>query len=186
MLVAILLPLVACLPGAEEPQPLPPFEAALVASLVRFAEDGNVDHVRAIIEKYPKLIDQAEQFRQPRKPTRVDQHAALHFAAENGREEVVELLLSKGANVNVSDGFGRTPLHLAAAEGHLEVVKMLVKANAKRDAKTTPIKGYFGVAPSSSPDARPQQFPDIPAQTALDFARDRNRKDVVDYLESLK
>ena len=41
---------------------------------------------------------------------------AIHCAAEAKREqvEIIELLLAKGATLNVQDKLGRTPLHLAA------------------------------------------------------------------------
>ena len=35
---------------------------------------------------------------------------ALYRAAHNDRKETVSLLLSKGANVNIRDKFGNTPL----------------------------------------------------------------------------
>jgi ankyrin repeat protein len=43
---------------------------------------------------------------------------------------VVELLLSKGANVDAVEGFGVTALHLAAGRGHKDVVELLLSRNA--------------------------------------------------------
>ena len=37
----------------------------------------------------------------------------LHFAALEGRKEIVELLIAKGGDVNVKDDGGRTPLDYA-------------------------------------------------------------------------
>ena len=37
----------------------------------------------------------------------------LHFAALEGRKEIVELLIAKGADVNAKDGTGRSPLDSA-------------------------------------------------------------------------
>ena len=36
---------------------------------------------------------------------------ALLYAASKGREEIVRLLMSRGAEVNLADKLGATPLH---------------------------------------------------------------------------
>ncbi len=50
----------------------------------------------------------------------------LHFAAEGGCPEIVELLLEQGLDVNANAEYDRTPLHLASKEGHTEVVQILL------------------------------------------------------------
>jgi len=42
----------------------------------------------------------------------------LHLAAENGREDVVQWLLQKGAILEAKAEEGRTALHYAAENGH--------------------------------------------------------------------
>ncbi|KAK4140868.1 uncharacterized protein C8A04DRAFT_14539, partial [Dichotomopilus funicola] len=50
----------------------------------------------------------------------------LSWAAQNGREAVVKLLLGIGkADVNIADSAGRTPLSWAAQNGREAVVKLL-------------------------------------------------------------
>ena len=49
----------------------------------------------------------------------------LHYAALAGREEVVELLLQQGANINTFNAQGLTPLFLASRDGHEGVVELL-------------------------------------------------------------
>jgi len=70
----------------------------------------------------------------------------LHFAAENGHKKVVELLIAKGADVNVKvkdETYIETPLHSAASRGHKEIVELLIvegaDVNAKNCAGGTPL-----------------------------------------------
>jgi ankyrin repeat protein len=45
-----------------------------------------------------------------------------------GNDHVVNVLLSKGANVNAVNGFGNTPLHEAASADSFTVVQLLLDA----------------------------------------------------------
>jgi len=59
----------------------------------------------------------------------------LHWAADNGNKEVVELLLAKGADVNAKADNGNTPLHLAIHKGNKDIVKLLISRGADINAK---------------------------------------------------
>jgi ankyrin repeat protein len=68
----------------------------------------------------------------------------LSWAAEEGNEAVVKLLLDKGADTESKDGDGWTPLSRAAAIGREAVVKLLlatgkVNRDSKRDFGRTPL-----------------------------------------------
>ena len=56
----------------------------------------------------------------------------LHCAASCGRSEACMFLLTKGAEMNARDKFGRTPLHLAAESGGTHVVRVLMLCGAKK------------------------------------------------------
>jgi ankyrin repeat protein len=67
--------------------------------------------------------------------TEVDSEAricdiALGLAAEKGKEEIVTILLEKGADVDAQGGFWGNALLLAVAEGKKEIVRMLLERRA--------------------------------------------------------
>ena len=62
----------------------------------------------------------------------------LHIASkENNEPEIIDLLVKSGANVNVQDAEGFTPLHMAAIHGNLKIVKKLVDLEADVNIVTT-------------------------------------------------
>lgn len=85
----------------------------------------------------------------------------LHLAANHCDCRDVELLLKKGAEVNLQGDIGLTPLHYAASKGKLDVVKVLIRYGAD-----VYIENEFGERP-------------------IDWARNANQKEVVKFLDSL-
>ena len=59
----------------------------------------------------------------------------MHEAANTGNKEIVELLIAKGADVNVMR-FDGTPLHLAAVIGHKEIIEILIAKGADVNSKS--------------------------------------------------
>jgi ankyrin repeat protein len=55
----------------------------------------------------------------------------LHYAADYGHKEIVELLIAKGADVNAKNGSGETPLDWAK----VEIAELLRKHGGKRGEK---------------------------------------------------
>jgi len=58
---------------------------------------------------------------------------ALMLCAQYGDESAINLLLSKGADVNAEQSFGMTALHIACANGNVESAKLLLQGGAKID-----------------------------------------------------
>ncbi len=54
----------------------------------------------------------------------------MWWAATNGSTELIELLLQKGADINISDSHGSTPLCTAASSGKHTTVKLLLENGA--------------------------------------------------------
>ena len=61
---------------------------------------------------------------------------ALDWAVSKGHKDVVELLITEGADVNAKCDIGWTPLHLAAQEGHKEIAELLIAKGVDVNAKT--------------------------------------------------
>ncbi|WP_342226360.1 ankyrin repeat domain-containing protein [Rickettsia endosymbiont of Urophora cardui] len=54
---------------------------------------------------------------------------------DNSDSEILENLIEHGANLNVVDSFGNTPLHHAAANNDVEMVELCINNNANIDAR---------------------------------------------------
>lgn len=60
----------------------------------------------------------------------------LAIAAENGKDDVVKLLLEKGADVNARDNDNMTPFVVAFFGGHKDIAIQLIDAKADLDGET--------------------------------------------------
>lgn len=67
----------------------------------------------------------------------------LHYQVDKGETEMVKLLVDAGANLEVRDRYGSTPLNLAAKKGATDIAKILLEAGAivdsRDDKKRTPL-----------------------------------------------
>jgi ankyrin repeat protein len=59
----------------------------------------------------------------------------LSYAATNGHNTIVQLLLEKGAEIESKDKYGQTPLSRGATNGHEGTVRLLLENGAKIEAK---------------------------------------------------
>jgi ankyrin repeat protein/L-ascorbate metabolism protein UlaG (beta-lactamase superfamily) len=94
-------------------------------SIHEAAARGDLAAVRRFLASDPALLGALDK----RKCT------PLHRAAGQGRLEVVEDLLARGADVEAANLEGDRPLHSAAAGGSVDVVRLLIKNRADVRAK---------------------------------------------------
>eukprot|EP00276_Gloeochaete_wittrockiana_P008319 CAMPEP_0184659418 /NCGR_PEP_ID=MMETSP0308-20130426/29517_1 /TAXON_ID=38269 /ORGANISM="Gloeochaete witrockiana, Strain SAG 46.84" /LENGTH=121 /DNA_ID=CAMNT_0027099213 /DNA_START=9 /DNA_END=374 /DNA_ORIENTATION=+ len=64
----------------------------------------------------------------------INQRTPLHWAADYGKVEVIDFLISKGADVEAKDRYGNTPLFSAIYEGHDAAVAALIAKGANKNA----------------------------------------------------
>ncbi|KAF3029392.1 hypothetical protein E8E15_009450 [Penicillium rubens] len=81
--------------------------------------NGHHQVVQMLLQREPDMID------------RQDRWIPLVAASDGGFLGIVQLLIQKGANVNVPTGSGRTPLYCACNAGHSEVMRLLLDEGAE-------------------------------------------------------
>ena len=87
--------------------------------LHRIVKEGSADVLKESLVS-TEAVDELDQ----------DGWTALHLAASLGRDDLVEMLLDAGANVNSTTPQKSTPLHLAASRGHKRAVEVLIRRKA--------------------------------------------------------
>ncbi|VAX38375.1 hypothetical protein MNBD_PLANCTO02-1198, partial [hydrothermal vent metagenome] len=98
----------------------------------------------------------------------------IHYAADNKKNNALELLLKNGVDPDTLNAEGETPLHLAAASNHLSAIKILLKHKASIDA----LSGSPMFPPCGPPDfdSRPYLL------SAVHFAVINGHTKIVRYL----
>ena len=93
---------------------------------VRFLESKEVDEILNITQRLKfDVINECDY----------EERTPLHWAAYNGKRDTMEILLDRGANINVQDSAKRTPLIYCAHFGHYDCVKLLLERGADKNIK---------------------------------------------------
>ena len=97
-----------------------------IQQLLAGAERGDEASVRRVLDDHPDIIDARATL-----PGHTGERTALHFAMNSMSEQVIDLLLERGADPNIRDeGDNAFPLHFAAERGKLDVVRKLIAHRA--------------------------------------------------------
>lgn len=86
---------------------------------------GNLDGLKSFLQKD---VNTSEG---------VDKKSALHYATEYGAGDILDFLLSSGANINIQDNQGDTPLHIAVKTNQPAIVQKLLDAGADPNSRNT-------------------------------------------------
>ena len=116
-------------PNTQSVEAVKPTPVALVAptSLHGLVAKGDFEAAR-------KLIEQGADIEAKDPGTGA---SVLHYAVMRGNPDILQYLLSKGADVNSRTKNGTTPLHTAVLYNRYEVAEMLLNKGADVDAKSS-------------------------------------------------
>ncbi|XP_067330592.1 oxysterol-binding protein-related protein 1-like isoform X2 [Channa argus] len=97
--------------------------------LLLYAKEGSCSHLQRLLQT---RFDQSSSFNINCRSKSKDSSGwtALHLACSFGHSDVVEELLKEGADVNLQNDMGDTPLHNAACAGRKEIVLLLLRYDA--------------------------------------------------------
>ena len=99
--------------------PQGPSQSRLDRALVEAADEGDIDDVRALLDRGGNVNAAVDGDGSP-----------LIAAARAGHLELVTLLLDRGADVNLAVSGDGAPLLMAAREGHVDIVRLLLDRGA--------------------------------------------------------
>ena len=92
--------------------------------LIRAASSGHVDLVKLLMSRGAD-------------PTKANWYgSALHCAAEAGQCDSIRSLLDSGMDIDLKDGFGRTPLHCATDMRHMLAIELLLGMGADPNVRS--------------------------------------------------
>ncbi|CAH1259192.1 myotrophin-like [Branchiostoma lanceolatum] len=108
-----------------------------MGDLLWSVKNGDIDLVKAAIEQPGFDVNSEIGGRPP-----------IHYAADYGQLEVIQVLLAKGADVNKVDKHGISAVLAAIWEGHTACVKYLLEKGARKDGKAPDGTTYLDCAES--------------------------------------
>jgi ankyrin repeat protein len=104
----------------------PDDEMQAIQAIMRAAQSGDLDALRAGLDAHPEWIDALGGG--------FEKATALHLAVLRNQHAATRLLIERGADLNCRDfPDNAAPLHFAALYGDLETIRLLVEAGADID-----------------------------------------------------
>lgn len=95
-------------------------ESELLELAIEYAKDGSLTELKSLLEIHPGVLSSSNS----------DGWTPIFPACFHGKDDIVSLLIIKGANVRCRDKNGIFPLHMSSYKGHSKICKQLLRAGA--------------------------------------------------------
>ena len=118
----------------------PPIDFLVGPRMLAAAEAGDTQRLISAL-RYVRNINFVDEQKTGEGREGESKATALHKAAARGHKDIVQLLLSQGASMEIYDSGGKTPLHHAVQYGDTSVVELLLSKGAPIEAVSF-IHGY--------------------------------------------
>src|SRR4051812_4502374 len=92
---------------------------------IKVLGENNIELLEEIIENQPRIVSERE-----------NENSLLHYAIVGNNEEIIDLLINKGSDIEARNYLGATPLHIAILRCNLNLIKFLVDKEAHRSKRT--------------------------------------------------
>ena len=128
--------LVACSYGFPSWRKLKSFVEALNdfgQVLINAVHAGDLETIRQLLDDHPELVNASTDVHLRVRPSDALTMRLLHLAIAEAKIDVLQLLIERGANLNVRNGDGRLPLHDCFELGQDDFAKVLLDAGAVPD-----------------------------------------------------
>jgi ankyrin repeat protein len=154
---------------------------ATMSPLSKAARDGNMNKINDLISSGGNINE-----RDP-----IWGWSSLQYAVYYNQTEAVRLLIEKGANLNIADENGRTPLLLAVEYNYKDIIHILLDKGADMNIRDkegySPLiravyYGYFDIAKIFIERGADVNIADAQGYTPLVLAIHYNNKDMVNFL----
>ena len=152
-------------------------------SMLSAAESGNTQQLVSILEDMQNINHQSFDW----------EETALHKAIKNGHKHIVQLLLAKGASIEVTNCYNETPLHYAASKGCTSIVELLLSKGASVEARgddgDTPLhdaakRGHTGIVKLLLSNGASITAVNKAKKTPLDLAKRKRHTDVINLFQN--
>ena len=163
--------------------------------LVNEMRDGGAElHMAAYLGEKEKVLFLIQNGQDVHTKRTSGGYTPFHMAIFNGKTEVADLLLSKGAKMEVGGTLNQSPLHMAAMMGKVESIRFLVGKGVpleiRADDGWRPIHiaarmGHIDAVKILIEKGAQKDSKVLGGKTAKDLAKMYKRKEVVRYLVSL-